>query len=358
MASVLPNKFKRLLACFVAAAVLLPVVAFAQDKDGAGLLWQELRLMLTSTLTVFDKVKPHIDEAFLAEKAQVTRPEPSAIAIAIPQEPQPVRATANNLAKEQAQRQATQRLIDKDTRTETASEELSMTQKIVNYVTGKPKPDAQPALPRAQSNLPLLDGNRSRTMAQPQDELKLPSIPNARELFELVTSCWPEKSFFRGELSLEGRTTRSNNTVSSATTFDPVSGTYTNSNNNYVALVAKIPLYSGVELDRERERETQRRTIIANAIGVYISALAEHKLNERELQMLRALEVRAKLRVEANVTQTNEQVNAFEKVATLENKNIKTGAELIKSRIQLSAMCDDKRAWIIDGYLKKFTELN
>jgi hypothetical protein len=216
-------------------------------------------------------------------------------------------------------------------------------------------------IPRAKSTLPLLDGSKTRGIEQPQDELTLPSIPNARELFDMVVSCWPEKSFFRGELSLEGRATRthaSNSTTSTTTTFDPVTGSYSSSHNNYIALVGKIPLYSGIELDREREREASRRTLIANAVGVYISALAEHKLNERELQLLRALEARAKQRVDAGVTETKEQLGAFEKVSTLENKNIKTGADLIKSRVQLSAMCDDKRAWIIDGYLKKFNELN
>jgi hypothetical protein len=223
-------------------------------------------------------------------------------------------------------------------------------------VNDKPK---EAPLPRAKTTLPLLDGSKTRTIEQPQGELELPSIPNARELFELVVSCWPEKSFFRGELSLEGRATRTNTTTSNTTSFDPVTGSYTTSNNNnYIALVGKIPLYSGIELDREREREASRRTVIANAVGVYISALAEHKLNERELHLLRALEIRAKQRVDAGVTETKEQLGAFEKVSQLENKNIKTGADLIRSRITLSAMCDDKRAWIIDGYLKKFTELN
>jgi hypothetical protein len=218
---------------------------------------------------------------------------------------------------------------------------------------------ADAPLPRAKTTLPLLDGSKTRSMEQSQGELTLPSIPNARELFDMVVSCWPEKSFFRGELSLEGRATRTNSSTSNTTSFDPVTGSYSSSNNNnYVALVGKIPLYSGIELDREREREASRRTVIANAVGVYISALAEHKLNERELQLLRALEARAKQRVDAGVVGTSEQLGAFEKVSMLENKNIRTGADLIKSRVQLSAMCDDKRAWIIDGYLKKFNELN
>jgi hypothetical protein len=279
------NRFKTVLKGMACVMLALPLSASSQSTGEAGDAWSGFKLMLSKTLTVFDKP---------------------------------------------------------------ASDKNSVT-----------KPQADVPLPRAKTTLPLLDGSKNRSMEQPHGELTLPSIPNARELFELVVSCWPEKSFFRGELSLEGRATRTNSSTSSTTAFDPVTGSYTSSNNNnYIALVGKIPLYSGIELDREREREAGRRTVIANAVGVYISALAEHKLNERELQLLRALEARAKQRVDAGVTETREQVGAFEKVASLENKNIKTGADLIRSRVTLSAMCDDKRAWIIDGYLKKFTELN
>lgn len=280
------NRFKTALKGIACVMLALPLSASSQAAGEAGDAWSGFKLMLSKTLTVFDK--PMVDK---------------------------------------------------------------------NAVV---KPQADATLPRAKTTLPLLDGSKIRSMEQPQGELTLPSIPNARELFELVVSCWPEKSFFRGELSLEGRATRTNanSSTGSTTAFDPVTGSYTSSSNNYIALVGKIPLYSGIELDREREREAGRRTVIANAVGVYISALAEHKLNERELQLLRALEARAKQRVDAGVTETREQVGAFEKVSQLENKNIKTGADLIRSRVTLSAMCDDKRAWIIDGYLKKFTELN
>lgn len=210
--------------------------------------------------------------------------------------------------------------------------------------------------------VPLFDGNKERTKEQPKDPLVMPTLPNARELFDLVVSCWPEKSWFRGELSMEARTTRqanaASNTVSSSTSsFDPVTGQYQTSSGNYVGLVARIPLWSATELDKEREREIGRRGQIAAAVGVYISALAEHKLNERELLLQRALEKRTQERVALGITETREQVSYMEKVAQLEGKNIKTSADLIKSRVQISGMCDDRKAWVIDEYLKRFGEV-
>jgi hypothetical protein len=202
--------------------------------------------------------------------------------------------------------------------------------------------------------VPLFDGSKDRTKAQPTEPLVMPTIPNARELFDLVVSCWPEKSWFRGELSMEARLTRNvnnsnstgatNNTTTAngattTTSFDPVSGQYQTTTGNYIGIVGRIPLWSAMELDREREREVSRRGVIAGAVGTYVSALAEHKLTERELDLHRSLE---------------KQVGNLEKVANLEGKMIKTSAELIKSRVTISGMCDDRKAWVIDEYLKRF----
>jgi hypothetical protein len=217
--------------------------------------------------------------------------------------------------------------------------------------------------------VPLFDGSKDRTKAQPTDPLVMPTIPNARELFDLVVSCWPEKSWFRGELSMEARLTRNVNNASSTgstnntttangatstTSFDPVSGQYQTTTGNYIGIVGRIPLWSATELDKEREREVSRRGVIAGAVGTYVSALAEHKLTERELDLHRALEKRTQERVALGIVETREQVNNLEKVASLEGKMIKTSAELIKSRVTISGMCDDRKAWVIDEYLKRF----
>lgn len=218
--------------------------------------------------------------------------------------------------------------------------------------------------------IPVFDGKKERTKAVPTEPMEMPSLPNGRELFDLVVSCWPEKSWFRAELSMEARITKQVNASNSAnstsntttangtsttTSFDPVSGQYQTSSNNYIGIVGRIPLWSAAELDRDREREIGRRGVISGAIGTYISALAEHKLTERELELYRALEKRSQERVALGIVETREQVNYLEKVAGLEGKLIKTSADLIRSRISISGMCDDRKAWVIDEYLKRFT---
>jgi hypothetical protein len=210
--------------------------------------------------------------------------------------------------------------------------------------------------------IPLFDGDASRTKEQPKEPLVMPVLPNARELFDLVVSCWPEKSWFRGELSMEARSTRQTSDAtstynSSTSTFDPVSGQIQTTSGNYVGIVGRIPLWSATELDKEREREVGRRGQIAAAVGTYITALAEHKLNERELQLQQALEKRTQERVALGISETREQVSYLEKVAQLEGKGLKTSADLIKSRVQISGMCDDHKAWVIDEYLKRFSEV-
>ena len=109
--------------------------------------------------------------------------------------------------------------------------------------------------------LPLFDGKDKPPKTPPVGEYKLAPLPNARELFDMVVSCWPEKSWFRGELSAESRVTKriSDSTASSSTSFDPVSGQYTTnvgSGEKFVGLVFRIPLWSAAELERAQISRT------------------------------------------------------------------------------------------------------
>ena len=211
--------------------------------------------------------------------------------------------------------------------------------------------------------IPLLDGKKERTKAQPTDEYKLADAPNARELFDMIVSCWPERSWFRGELSAEARTTRRNSAIngSTTTTLDPVSGNYVTQNSTgndaTIGLLLRVPLWSAMELDREREREAGRRNLIAQQVGVYVSSLAEFQLTEREIQIHRALEKRSQERVMLGVAETSEQVKGLQNVAQLEAKQVRNKADLIKSRITLQGLCTHDKAWIIDEYLKRFRDV-
>lgn len=210
--------------------------------------------------------------------------------------------------------------------------------------------------------VPTYDGKKDATKEQPKEELTLSPAPNARELFQMVLECWPAKSFFRGELNLETRITqRAVDSVNTAqTTFDPVSGQYvtqTGTGDKFVGLVFRIPLFSATELDREREREANRRAIVAKTVGEFVEALAEYEMTMRQLRLMKALEKRAQERVKLGVTDTTEQVGYLEKVATLDSKLYSHKAALIKTRVVLGGMCSDDKGWIIDEYLKRFKDI-
>lgn len=223
----------------------------------------------------------------------------------------------------------------------------------------KPKEPASKAPP--PYTLPTYDGKRDGTKAPPTGEYKLAAAPNAKELFDMVVSCWPERSWLRAELAAESRITRRVSDAQNNTTmFDPVAGQYTTSSagtDKYVGVVFRIPLFSAIELDKEREREIMRRSKIADGVGEYVTALAEYQMHERELRLMSSLERRAQERVAAGVTETNEQVKYLERVAQLDRSMVGQKARLIKSRMSLQGMCAENKAWLIDEYLKRFKEV-
>jgi hypothetical protein len=149
-------------------------------------------------------------------------------------------------------------------------------------------------------------------------------------------------------------------TSSASTSFDPISGQYTTnigSGEKFIGLTFRIPLFSAMELDKEREREIVRRGKIADGVGEFITALAEMQMAERELLLMKSLEKRSQERVTMGVAETKEQVTYLEKVAAIDRSLVNQKARLIKSRVQLQGMCEENKAWLIDEYLKRFKDV-
>lgn len=200
--------------------------------------------------------------------------------------------------------------------------------------------------------LPLFDGSDTRTHQPPQGELVRPVVPDYRKLYDMVLSCWPADSWFRGEVYAEARLSSRTDTTSSS--YDATTGTLTQRGDKYVALVARIPIASAIELDRERGREADRRGKVADAVGELVSAFSERVLNARQLSLTRALEKRSQERVRVGVAETSEQVKYLEQVATLESKIEMLKAAEIKARLHIVGMCDARKMSLIDGYLDNF----
>lgn len=167
---------------------------------------------------------------------------------------------------------------------------------------------------------------------------------DAQYLVAAVSDCWPAPSLFRPELSLELRGGRKFGDVS------PTDQTQA----NYAGLVAKIPLYSPTELDRQREHEAKRQGEAAAAAGAIVQALAERARAARETQLYEALERRSRQRVFEGVADTDEQVGALRRVADAHTRAADASAKLTAAKLSLLAMCQrGARADAVAAYLQK-----
>jgi hypothetical protein len=172
--------------------------------------------------------------------------------------------------------------------------------------------------------------------------------PDARDLYERALACWPVRSLFRGEVTLEGRLRNERGLY-----LDDSNGVSSGGSRASAALVARIPLYSAIELDREREREWSRRVRVAESAGAFVSILAERDKLRRQLDLLRALERRSQERVKAGVAETAEQVAFMEKVAGAEGEIVRLSGLLQKARIELLGNCHERQADGLDAHLQQ-----
>lgn len=185
-------------------------------------------------------------------------------------------------------------------------------------------------------HLPRFDGAADDPRGSPPTgPLEPPPILDARGLFDLVITCFPTRSWWQPEIALEaryanGQSTNSGPVVQAAET------------STYAGIVARIPLYSALEVDREREREAMRRSLVAQNVGKIEQQLAARTIARRELSLWRSIEDRSSRRVAAGVAETKEQLDAIAKVAGLESKLLDVAADLTAAKLILVGMCVDR----------------
>lgn len=186
-------------------------------------------------------------------------------------------------------------------------------------------------------HLPRFDGSEpaQTDRAQPPAGTLQPGpVVDYRTLYDLVISCYPTRSWWQPEIALEGRITQGQRP----------DGVYVQGAETatYAGIVARVPLYSAVELDRERERERLRRGEIATAVGKLVALVADREVVQRELALLRAIEDRSGRRVAAGVAETSEQITAIRNVAQLESKLIQNRADLQAQALVIIGMCKER----------------
>jgi hypothetical protein len=205
---------------------------------------------------------------------------------------------------------------------------------------------AAAAATAAPTSVPTFTGEKNAIQAPAMQAPQKPRTPT-RRLYRAVEKCYPEASYFRGEIALQGR---AQNTRAATLHTDGQLATGSRVN---LALVVSIPLYSASEIDRERNREFNRRVGAATAIGDFVKAVADRRKSERQLELYKALESRAKERVAIGVAATEEQVNYMEKVAMVSGDVIAAEGLVEKTRLALLSQCAEGKDSHVDELISE-----
>ena len=153
--------------------------------------------------------------------------------------------------------------------------------------SNKPPPEFKPY------RLPTMEGDSRSYHDNLPPLVKAPAI-DPDLVFKSVMTCYPAPSNFNIDIELRGQ-------IRSAAGGDDLFET-TDIGSNYVGIVARMPIYSHTEIDRERDREFNRRTITAASVAQFVAAVATRNHAIRELALHRSLEARAAIRVQQGLS--------------------------------------------------------
>jgi hypothetical protein len=177
-----------------------------------------------------------------------------------------------------------------------------------------------------------------------------PSINPAKvidvdRIFDVVNRCYPLKSGFGLDVSLKSGVNYKDNAggTSQINTLD--------SNQFYAGIVASMPLYSDLEIDKERKLEYQRRQETTNTIKELTVAVANKRRSERMLGLYLSLEKRAQERVKIGVTEPTEQIAFLDKVASIQGDLDTANATIESARLALIGQCRSEVMERVNDYI-------
>jgi len=173
---------------------------------------------------------------------------------------------------------------------------------------------------------------------------------NGDAIFQIINRCYPLKSGFGLEVNLRGGMNykpSDKNTNSGNTT---VVQTY-DSQNYYAGIVANMPLYSDIEIDKDRKVEYQRRMQTTSTIKELLTAVATKRRAERLMGLYSSLEKRAQVRIETGVAPVDEQIGYLEKVATTQGELDTAEAAIEGSRLALIGQCRPEVVDEVNNYI-------
>lgn len=203
-----------------------------------------------------------------------------------------------------------------------------------------------PAPPKVQPyEIPTFGAKREFRDA-PAQWRKAPKI-DGDAIFRMVIACYPNKSRWNLDVDLQA----------AVRTANAVDITGTAIGKSTVGIVARMPLYSATEMDREREREYRRRTDTAGKVADFVGQLATRNQALRSLALAAAMESRAQIRVNEGIADAEEQIKYLDKVAAAENQLVTAEAKAMDARLSLVAMCRDEEANAVNAYLTDLAHL-
>lgn len=174
-----------------------------------------------------------------------------------------------------------------------------------------------------------------------------PAIKPAKQIdsgliFRTIVNCYPIKPWGI-DIQLRAAMTHKDESESTINTSDL--GQY------YIGIVAKMPIYSEPEIDKERNREYNRRKETSATISTMIKALSTKRRAERLLGLYLSLEKRAQLRVAEGIVSADEQIKYLDKVAQAQSDLDSAVAEIEGARLTLVGQCRSEVEHTVNEFL-------
>ena len=122
---------------------------------------------------------------------------------------------------------------------------------------------------------------------------------------------------------------------------------FNESQDTFVGLVATVPLFSGKELDRERDKLINRKRQATDDIAAMIENIEKVLHDRRMIDIYKIMESRSRKRVQSGVIGLSEQVDIMEKLSTMRKEIITFTAQVGGKYTALLNGCkegQDKRA--------------
>lgn len=194
--------------------------------------------------------------------------------------------------------------------------------------------------------IPTFDGGKRDFRAPATAWAKAPRI-DGDAIFRMIVACYPAKSRWNLDVDLQGA-------VRNTSAVD-VTGTQIG--RHMIGIVARMPLYSASEVDREREREYRRRQDTAQTVADLVGQLATRNQAVRVLALAGSMEQRAQVRVNQGIADADEQIKWLDRVAGAEKDLITAESKAAEARLKLVSQCRDETSDTVNAYLTELSQL-